>query len=422
MSKQLRRSGFTIVELLIVIVVIGILAAIVIIAYNGISAKSYDAQLKSDLENAYKQLAVDNINNSAYPTTAAAANGGRGLSKSPNTTFSYSYNPGDNSYCLTGTNNGITYSISQLQNVPGNYVCVSTLAGSAAGTAGYQDGVGTSALLRNPRSIRLGADGQIYFYDGYSCGVAYIRKIDPGSATVSTTYTTNSCSGGWSYSNLVIKSDGTIYALATNYSGYRCVKKIVSGTVSDVTSCSSNTLQAAIGMALASDGNLYVVDNNNQIVDKVNPTSGAISVFAGGNGICDTTNGTGTAARFCDPSDIAVGSDGALYLCDTSNNQIRRITLAGVVTTIAGSGGDGFIDGAAATAQIKYPQSIAVDSTGALFVADYDGHIRQIKSGTVSTLANGQAFGNFLSIAASPTQSGVIYFNSYSQNRIYKVQ
>lgn len=82
MKKFTKQSGFTIVELLIVIVVIGILAAITIVAYNGITQRAAVASLQSDLNGASKQLAIDQVNNSAYPATLATANNGVGLKAS----------------------------------------------------------------------------------------------------------------------------------------------------------------------------------------------------------------------------------------------------------------------------------------------------------------------------------------------------
>ena len=113
------RRGFTIVELLIVIVIIGILAAIVIVAYNGIQQKAHVAVLQSDLDGAAKQLAIDQVTNSAYPATVAAANNGAGLKASPGTTYQYSV---DNSaspqtFCITATNGATSYFVSSTNTV-----------------------------------------------------------------------------------------------------------------------------------------------------------------------------------------------------------------------------------------------------------------------------------------------------------------
>jgi len=107
--------GFTIVELLIVIVVIGILAAIVIVSYSGIQANARVAAVQSDLDNVHKVLANDNVLMGSYPATLAAANNGKGIaSVSDGTSWVYSYYSATNSYCLTGTRGATTQSMTSL--------------------------------------------------------------------------------------------------------------------------------------------------------------------------------------------------------------------------------------------------------------------------------------------------------------------
>ena len=119
-SRGKNTGGFTIVELLVVIVVIGILAAITIVAYNGIQQRAQIATVQSDLEGAAKQLAMDQITLSAYPATVSAANNGAGLKASSGTTYQYTVNntASPQTYCLTATNVTTRYFLSSDNNMP----------------------------------------------------------------------------------------------------------------------------------------------------------------------------------------------------------------------------------------------------------------------------------------------------------------
>jgi len=117
-NKSRLSLGFTIVELLVVIVVISILAAITIVSYAGITLKATAATLQSDLKNASTQLEIDKTINGTYPATAEAANGGRGLKPSPDTVFNYTYTSVDNTYGLTATKSDVSYHITSDNKTP----------------------------------------------------------------------------------------------------------------------------------------------------------------------------------------------------------------------------------------------------------------------------------------------------------------
>lgn len=144
------------------------------------------------------------------------------------------------------------------------------------------------------------------------------------------------------------------------------------------------------GIARAADGTLYIADagDNNRI--RRLGSDGTVITFAGGaEGFAD---GTGTAAAFHTPSGLALDREGNLYVADTGNHAIRRITPQGVVSTLAGTGSAGYRDGAAAQAQFNGPIGVAVDEHGRVYVADtYNDRIRVIaRDGQVRTLAGGE--------------------------------
>jgi sugar lactone lactonase YvrE len=147
------------------------------------------------------------------------------------------------------------------------------------------------------------------------------------------------------------------------------------------------------GVAVDSAGNVYVADGGNSTIRKVTP-AGVVTTLAGlaisGNGSAD---GTGIGARFNHPNGVALDSAGNLYLADTSNNTIRKVTPFGVVTTLAGlaqfdADGNpvgGSADGTGSEARFSYPSGVAVDGAGNVYVADGNGsrggHRREPVSG-----------------------------------------
>lgn len=145
MRQNIRAKGFTVVELLIVIVVIGIIAAIVIAAFNGIQARAKVASLTSDLTNSAKQLRMDHASASMYPATIELANAGKGLKTGPNTTFRYSVDNVSNpqSFCLTAVNGDKIYSVTDKTNAAEGG-CVNVALGASAPNSVIVDGNTTS--------------------------------------------------------------------------------------------------------------------------------------------------------------------------------------------------------------------------------------------------------------------------------------
>src|SRR5439155_474883 len=126
------------------------------------------------------------------------------------------------------------------------------------------------------------------------------------------------------------------------------------------------------GVATDSSGNVYVADYSNSTIRKITP-AGVVTTLAGLAGNPGSDDGTGSAARFYYPFGVATDSSGNVYVADTSNSTIRKITPAGVVTTLAGlAGRDGSDDGTGSEARFYYPFSVPTDSSGNVYVADND--------------------------------------------------
>jgi sugar lactone lactonase YvrE len=129
------------------------------------------------------------------------------------------------------------------------------------------------------------------------------------------------------------------------------------------------------GLAVDHSNNIYVADSGNNTIRKLTltGTNWSVSTLAGLAGYAGNTDGTGNAARFNDPQGVAVDSAGNVYVADGNNNSIRKLTPPGVVTTLAGSAASaGSADGTGIAAQFNYPSGIAVDGSGNIYVADTD--------------------------------------------------
>jgi DNA-binding beta-propeller fold protein YncE len=280
-----------------------------------------------------------------------------------------------------------------------------TLAGVGTG-AGTKDGTGgmaTSTLFNFPIGSVLDSNGNLFVADS---GSSVIRKIAP-DGTVSTFAGSPlqaghaDGAGSHAYFNSpqspVMDSSGNIYVV--EYGNHDIRKITPAGVVTtfagvatvrghlDATGTSAYFNQPR-GLAIDGSGNLYVADTSNHVIRKITP-AGVVTTLAGKAGTSGSADGTGTAATFNNPIGIAVDSSGDVYVGDTGNSTIRKVTSAGVVTTLAGTNGTaGFADGTGTAAQFNYPVSIAINSSGNLIVADYNNSVlRQVTpAGAVTTI------------------------------------
>ena len=262
-----------------------------------------------------------------------------------------------------------------------------TLAG-LAGTPGTNDGTGSGARFDGPAGVAVDSAGNIFVAD---IANQTIRKVTPSG--VVTTIAGSPGIYGASISNLFIYSPvGVAVDSADNvYMTYNLtIQKVTpAGVVTTIAGSADNpgTADGTNGAArfniltsVAADsiGNLYVTDSGNQTIRKVSPvgTNWVVTTIAGSAGVSGSADGTNSTALFSSPTGVAVDSAGNLYVADSSNATIRAISPVGtnwVVTTIGGVAGViGSADGVGRAAQFNYPIGVTADSAGNLYVCDND--------------------------------------------------
>jgi len=254
---------------------------------------------------------------------------------------------------------------------------VTTIAGS--GLQGSANGTGTSASFRFPQGVTVDAAGNVYVADTNN---QLIRKISVGGV-VNTVIT--QAIGIAAFSALTffyphgVAADaaGNVYVadtdnntidkitpegIVTTFAGNYYTTGSANGT------STSASFNSPGGVAIDAAGNVYVADSGNNLIRKITP-DGVVTTLAG-SGLQGSANGTGTSASFYDPTSVAVNASGIVYVSDSGNNLIRKISPDGVVTTLAGTGLPGSANGTGASASFNYPQGIAVDAAGNVYVAD----------------------------------------------------
>ncbi|MDB6128368.1 MAG: hypothetical protein JWM35_2264, partial [Verrucomicrobia bacterium] len=209
-----------------------------------------------------------------------------------------------------------------------SYVAPYSFTTESGLSSGATDGTGSAARFFLPSDTATDSTGNIYVADTNN---HTIRKITSGGVV-----TTMAGLAGYVGSN-----DGVGSAARFDYPG---------------------------SVAVDAGGIVYVADTINHTIRKIAP-DGTVTTLAGSAGVAGSIDGVGTAARFNQPAGVEVDAAGNVFVADTSNNMIRKITSGGVVTTLAGSTLAGSVDGTGTAASFRNPRAIGVDAAGNIYVA-----------------------------------------------------
>jgi sugar lactone lactonase YvrE len=329
---------------------------------------------------------------------------GIGLTARFNNPFGIAIDSSDNLFVTDQSN----YTIRKIR--PDRFV--STFAGST-GVVGLTDGTGSSARFGSLFGIAIDNSDNLYVGDNGSYTIRKVTSLGVVTTFAGTTGISGSADGTGTAASfsfyqygLTVDSSGNI--LVTDYVNHTIRKITQAGVVTTIAGTAGvdgsddGTGSAARffypqGIAIDSSDNLFVVDTNNYIIRKITP-AGVVTTFAGTLGTQGIVDDTGLAAAFYQPQDLTVDQDGNIFVTDFNNDDqypyIRKITPVGVVTTVAG-GDRGFADGPGLSATFGGTSlGITSDKAGNLYIADTDNHlIRKIDSSF-----------NVTTMAGSPTQ------------------
>ncbi|HEX2854974.1 MAG TPA: immunoglobulin domain-containing protein [Opitutaceae bacterium] len=269
---------------------------------------------------------------------------------------------------------------------------VTTLAGS--GSSGSSDATGILASFNNPHGVAVDSAGNVYVAD---TGNNNIRKITSGgvvttlagSGSAGSTNATGTSASFRFPSDVAVDGSGNVFV--ADYQNHK-IRKITSGGVvttyaggsmgfhSDGTGTSAYFYYPS-ALVIDSSGNLYVTDSGSHTIRKIT-TATVVTTPFGSPYSSGATDATGTSARFNSPMGIDIDSSGTLFVSDENGHRIRKITSAGVVTTIAGSGSTGSADGTGSGATFNTPNGIVVSPSGVLYITDYNNH--KIRAGSLA--------------------------------------
>jgi sugar lactone lactonase YvrE len=253
------------------------------------------------------------------------------------------------------------------------------------------DGPMDRARFNEPSGVTVGRDGAVYVADRYSASIRRIAQDGRVATFAGRNRSAGTADGNLSAARfseprrLAIDRDGTMYVADT---ANHAVRKILpTGEVSTLAHGSGADRLVPFGIAVDTAGRVLVADPSEHVIRAID-RDGTMRVLAGMRGSRGGIDGPAASARFNAPEGVAVAGDGTIYIADSSNHTIRRIAN-GVVSTVAGRAGvSGFSDGIATAARFNDPSAIAVDARGNVWIADRGNHtIRLMADGFVSTVA-----------------------------------
>jgi sugar lactone lactonase YvrE len=267
-------------------------------------------------------------------------------------------------------------------------VTVTTLAGK--GEHGFMNGSAAEATFSNPVSIAfdpITSDLLICDFENDA-----IRRLSDPKGTVAVSTLTMQMGFTRPY-GIAVDDDGNMY-VDTDFNP-QGGKNIATGTIWKVDTTTGMAMPIAEnigrprGLAARPDGKLVLGDYQNARVRLLNPLTGEVTDLAGLYGCKGMVDGKGTEARFDIPYGVTVLPDGKVIVADETNHRLRQVATDGTVTTFAGDGGDGTVDGTRLGSRFSHPTALTADFFGNVFVADYGARrIRRIAvDGTVRTVA-----------------------------------
>ncbi|KAB2647268.1 MAG: hypothetical protein DVB35_05235 [Verrucomicrobia bacterium] len=318
---------------------------------------------------------------------------------------------------------------------------VTTLAGQFTNGSGWVDGNAQTATFNAPQGVAVDSSGNVYVADGGNNVIRKVTPNGTTSTIAGQHGVTGNVNGNGTAATfgeidgIAIDSSGNLYVTDVTYNTVRKITLNAGGWTVSTLVPSNAGLNYPLGLAVDSSGNVYVADCYNMVIRKVSP-AGTMTTLAGTLGVLGAADGNGTSARFGAPAGIALDSTGNLYVTDTGSSTLRKITPTGTVTTLGGFFGEpGLIDGTLSNTahQFAHLYGITSDSSGNLFITDGSSgtYIRKISAaGIVSTLAGSNTPGSGDGTGSTATlfnakgiavdSSGALYITNTASSTIRK--